>query len=153
TGRPELRAELNRSRAAELGVSAAEVVSTLRDAIEGNTDVRFRQAEHSYRVRVRLAGLREAGPQELGTIPVAHAGGAPVTLSEVASLQQDVGPTEIARKDRRRVVTVSAQLAPGYALGNVQQAAARAIARVPHVGVRLNWGGEVDEMARSTGLL
>jgi HAE1 family hydrophobic/amphiphilic exporter-1 len=50
-------------------------------------------------------------------------------------------------------VTVSAELAPGFALGNVQRAAARAIARVPRPGMGLRWGGEVDEMARSAWLL
>jgi HAE1 family hydrophobic/amphiphilic exporter-1 len=61
TGRPELRAELDRTRAAELGVTAAEVVTTLHDAIQGNTDVRYRQGQHSYDVRVQIADLREAG--------------------------------------------------------------------------------------------
>jgi HAE1 family hydrophobic/amphiphilic exporter-1 len=64
-----------------------------------------------------------------------------------------VGPTEITRTDRQRVVTVSADLAPGAALGNVQRAAAAAIERVPHPGVQIRWGGEVDDMERSAGLL
>lgn len=153
TGRPELRAELDRSRAAAAGVSAAQVVTALRDAIQGNTDIKYRQGDRTYTVRVRVAGLRHAGPQALGSLPVAHSGGAPVTLSEVATLRTDVGPTEISRKDRRRVVTVAAELAPDYALGNVQQAAARVIERLPHAGVEFHWGGEVDEMARSAGLL
>jgi HAE1 family hydrophobic/amphiphilic exporter-1 len=149
TGRPELRADLDRDRAAELGITAAEVVTALRDAIQGNTEVRFRQGQHTYDVRVQIARLREAGPRALGALTVAQRGAAPVTLAEVATLHRDVGPTEITRKDRKRVVTVSADLAPGYALGNVQRAAARAIARVRRPGIGLRWGGEVDEMARS----
>jgi HAE1 family hydrophobic/amphiphilic exporter-1 len=153
TGRPELRAELDRARAAELGVSAAQVVTALRDAIQGNTEIKYRRGDRTYDVRVRGAGLQSAGPLTLGALSVAPSEGAPVTLSEVATLHTAVGPTEISRQDRRRVVTVSAELAPDYALGNVQKAAARAIERVPHPGVQIDWGGEVDEMARSAQLL
>jgi HAE1 family hydrophobic/amphiphilic exporter-1 len=100
-----------------------------------------------------MAGLDSAGPQTLGSLPVGHSSGAPVTLAEVATLRQDVGPTEITRKDRRRVVTVSAELAPDSPLGNVQQAAARAIAPVSHPGIAVHWAGEVNEMGRSAALL
>jgi HAE1 family hydrophobic/amphiphilic exporter-1 len=157
TGRPELRAEVDRVRAAEAGVTPAQVVGALRDAVQGNTDVKYRQGERTYLVRVRIAGLRHAGAQALGHVTVGRVpsgrGDVPVPLAEVAALHPDTGPTEIERKNRRRVVTVSAELAPDYALGNVQQAASRALRRVPLAGVSLHWGGEVDEMGRSAGLL
>lgn len=153
TGRPELHADLDRARAAALGISEAQVVTALADAVQGNTDVKYRQADHTYDVRVRMAGLRAAGPETLGTLPVGHSSGPPITLAEVAALHQDVGPTEITRKNRRRVVTVMAELAPDAPLGNVQREAARIIERVPHPGVAIIWGGEVDEMGRSAGLL
>jgi HAE1 family hydrophobic/amphiphilic exporter-1 len=153
TGRPELRAEVDRARAAAAGISPAQVVSAIRDAVQGNTEVKFRQAEHTYDVRVSMAGLRSAGPDALSSLPVAPAAGAPVTLAEVAALRHDVGPTEITRKDRRRVVTISAELAPDAPLGNVQQAAAQTIASVPHPGIEVHWSGEVDDMGRSAALL
>src|SRR5207248_9116156 len=78
TGRPELRAEVDRARAAASGVTPAEVVTALRDAVQGNTEVKYRQAEHTYDVRVSMAGLRAAGPEALGSLPVAPAAGAPV---------------------------------------------------------------------------
>jgi hydrophobic/amphiphilic exporter-1 (mainly G- bacteria), HAE1 family len=153
TGRPELHGDLDRTRAAALGVSEAEVVAALRDAVQGNTDVKYRQGDHTFDVRVSMAGLQEAGPETLGALPVGHSSGAPIMLAEVATLRQDVGPTEITRTDRQRVVTVSAELAPDAPLGNVQRAAARAIERLPHPGVEIHWGGEVNEMDRSAGLL
>jgi hydrophobic/amphiphilic exporter-1 (mainly G- bacteria), HAE1 family len=104
-------------------------------------------------VRVRIAGLQHVGPQELANLTVGRSSGAPLTLGEVATLRQEVGPTEIERKNRRRVVTVSADLAPGYALGNVQRAASRVIEPLVPPGAMLHWGGDVDEMARSAGLL
>src|SRR5262249_38381040 len=121
--------------------------------VQGNTDVRYRQGERTYLMRVRIAGLRHAGPQALGHVTVGRSGDVPVPLAEVATLRPDTGPTEIERKNRRRVVTVSAELAPDYARGKVQQAASGVLRGVRRTGVGLHWGGEVDEMARSAGLL
>ena len=42
-----------------------------------------------------------------------------MTLGEVATLHQEQGPTEIRRDQRRRIVTVSGELQPGYSLGTV----------------------------------
>jgi HAE1 family hydrophobic/amphiphilic exporter-1 len=56
TGRPELHADLDRARAAALGVSAAEVVTAMRDAVQGNTDVKYRQSDHTYEVEWRSIG-------------------------------------------------------------------------------------------------
>jgi HAE1 family hydrophobic/amphiphilic exporter-1 len=153
TGRPELRAEVDRARAMAVGVTPAEVVTAVRDAVQGNTDVKYREEVHTYDVRVSMAGFKTAGPEALASLPIARSTGAPVLLAEAATLRQDVGPTEITRKDRRRVVTVSAELAPDAPLGNVQRAAARAIAPVPHPGIDVHWSGEVDEMGRSAALL
>src|SRR5207247_4934826 len=89
----------------------------------------------------------------LANLTVGHSTCAALTLGEVATLRRDVGPTEISRKNRRRVVTVTADLAPGYALGNVQRAASRVIQPLVPPGAMLHWGGDVDEMARSAGLL
>jgi HAE1 family hydrophobic/amphiphilic exporter-1 len=89
----------------------------------------------------------------LERLTVAQATGVPLTLGEVATLRQDIGPTEIQRKDRHRVITVSAELAPGYSLGVVQRAAARALEQVTPAGVTLQWAGVVDEMADSARLL
>lgn len=149
-GKPELQVVVDRERAAQLGVSLADIAATLRTAYEGNTDVKYREAGQEYAIRVRLNEAQRQRTSDLSQLVVAYVQGAPVYLSDVATIQMGEGPTKIERTNRQRRVMVTANLLPGYTPGNmrVQIDTALREANVVPPGVKVEWFGENEVMAR-----
>ena len=121
TGRPELRVDINRERAAQFGLSTAQVAQVVRGAINGIEASKYRTGEKEYDIRVRL---RQADRNSLEsvrnlTIPIPGGGNeddAPnqIPLVSVAELNPASGFGSITRIDLERVVTIEGDAAPGY---------------------------------------
>jgi HAE1 family hydrophobic/amphiphilic exporter-1 len=151
-GRPELQVRIDRDRASQLGFSTAAIAATLRNAVEGNTDTKLRLDGEEIPVRVRMArNGRPLRPSDLPDLLVATVDGRPVYLRDVAWVQPGTGPTQIDRRNRQRVVVVSANLQPGAFAGNVNQLAAQAVADLRLPGVALEFGGEAEQIAEAGG--
>ena len=148
-GKPEYQISVDRVRAAEFGLTAAQIGSAVRTAFAGNTDSKFRIAGDEWDIRVWLNKESRTKGQELEDIVVGNYMGRPVYLKDVASIVVAPAPNKVERKNRERLVTVSANLATGYRLGNVQQAINRAIADIPLGNVRVNAGGTSEMMRES----
>ena len=135
--KPELLVNIDRERAAALGVEVQEIADTLRVAVGGDDRVsRYRDetVDDAYDVELRLVGLDRrdvasisqlyvrAAPSTLrarGAAPdQAAAAIVPTRLDNVVSFQFDNAPARVDRLDRQRMVAVRANVEAGYALGN-----------------------------------
>jgi len=151
-GRPELRVRMDRERAAELGLSTAAIAGILRNAVEGSTDLKFRTGEKEVPVRIRMVrGGQPLRPEDLGDVLLAVVSGRPVYVRDVARIEPGTGPTRVDRRNRQRVVSVTANLKPGSFAGNVNQLAARAIADLRPPGVVVEFGGQAEQIAEAGG--
>jgi hydrophobe/amphiphile efflux-1 (HAE1) family protein len=116
-GKPELRVEVNRNRAADQGIAVSQIAMSLRTAMEGEEATRLRQGKDEVPVRVRLAKSDRANPQDLEHLTIWSPKG-PVQLRDIARLQRGDGPSVIEREDRERQIQIWA--APrGRALGDI----------------------------------
>ena len=127
-GQPQLRIDVDHARAAELGVSPAAVGLTVRTAFTGVVATKFQRPDGTLQdVRLQLsASAREAG-QSVEQLPLPTLSGGTVPLRQVATVTTVAGPTSIQRRDRERVISVGADLAPGVTLGEVQPALVRMV--------------------------
>jgi len=151
-GKPELKATVDRVRAAEMGLTVGQIASALRTSIEGNTDTHFREGGREYDIRVRLNEFDRYSLSDVGRVVVGSVNHSPVYLQDVAQIKQDTGPTKIERKNRQRKVSVTADIAHGYHLGNVQKVLDKKLAKEVDLGnVRLHWAGETEQMKESFG--
>jgi HAE1 family hydrophobic/amphiphilic exporter-1 len=128
--KPELRVEIDRERAADLGLRARDVGTALRILVGGAEEVsRFRdpQEGEEYDVRLRLEEEDRGRADLLDLLRIPRPTGEPVELSAVARIAPADSPSRIDRLDRRRMVSVRGGVAPGYALGD-QIAVLRGIA-------------------------
>jgi hydrophobic/amphiphilic exporter-1 (mainly G- bacteria), HAE1 family len=136
---------LDRTRAADAGVSVQDAAMAVRNAFEGNTTAKFREGGEEYDIRVRYDELDRPASALRGHEHLAHVRrAAPVELRNVASVSAGQGPTKIERKNRMRLVTVGANLAPGFATGSVSQQITEAIKGIDTTGVTVGFGGEVQ---------
>jgi HAE1 family hydrophobic/amphiphilic exporter-1 len=111
-GKPELRVEINRQRAADLGVRVQDIATSLNVLVGGQNVTTFDVGEDQYDVTLRaVEGFRTTaeGVQRM-TVPSSKRG--VVDISEVVSLVPSTGPSAIERLDRERQVTLSSNLAP-----------------------------------------
>ncbi len=152
-GRPELQVQVDRLRATSMGLSTGMVAATLRTAIQGATDTKFRTGGQEYDIRVRLPEAQRQAPEDVANILIASPDGRPIYVKDVAEVTLATGPTQISRRDRQRMVVVSASLAPGYFFGNAQRDITRRIADVPLTGVALQWSGQAEQLSESSGQL
>ncbi len=145
--KPEVQVVLNRERVAQFGLSVQQVAQALRDAIEGNIETKFRENGEQYDIRVQYNQLNRASVADVGSVIVATKNGQPIRISDVAQTLEGRGPTKIDRKNRQRQITVSAYLAPGLVIGNMQQKIDPVIQKLSFGKAKYKWGGEANTLA------
>jgi len=122
--RPEIVVRPDMRRAAERGVTTAAIGEVLRVATSGDFDAEVARLNLDNRqvyIRVRIA---DAARQDIDTLANLRVRGRDdlVPLSSIASVSMESGPSQIDRYDRRRYVTVNADLG-GMPLGAALAAA------------------------------
>lgn len=116
--KPELRAVIDRDRAANLGVSTSDIADALRVMVGGDERVtRFRDESmnEDYDVQVRLKQEDRDRPELISRLYVPRQSGGLVRLDNVVNLVPTTTPSRIDRLDRQRQVSLRAAVAPGYA--------------------------------------
>jgi HAE1 family hydrophobic/amphiphilic exporter-1 len=119
TGKPEIRISIDRDRAADLGVSVADVASTLRMLVAGVKASSFAEHGEEYDIRLRAAPeyRKDMTGIALMTVPSRKYGTVPLT--SVVTTSEGTGPSQVNRLSRQRQVTFMANVAPGHGESDV----------------------------------
>ncbi|MFM2221853.1 MAG: hypothetical protein RLZZ78_110 [Armatimonadota bacterium] len=145
--KPEVRIVLDRRRAADYGMTVQQVAGVLRDAIEGNIESKLRLDGEQFDIRIQYQNLDRSSVSDVGNVIVGYRNGQSVRVRDISRIYEDRGPTKIDRRNRLRQVTVSAYLAPGKVIGNMQQAIDPQLATLNFGRATYSWGGEANTMA------
>ncbi|MEM8798594.1 MAG: efflux RND transporter permease subunit [Pseudomonadota bacterium] len=115
---PQLSVEIDRNRAADLGVSIQTIGQTLETMLGGRRVTTFVDRGEEYDVIVRASDQDRQSPSDLAGIFVRSAQSQQlIPLSNLVKLTEMAGSGELRRFNRIRALTVSANLADGYPLG------------------------------------
>ena len=117
-GKPELGVTVGRSKASDLGVSVADVAETLRVLVGGEKVSAFDDGGEQYDVYLRARPEDRADEASLRRFNVPSNRLGAVPLEDVTSFRTGVGPSEIRRLNRRRQVTIMANMNPGFSSQN-----------------------------------
>ncbi len=112
-GKPELRAEIDRDRAADLGVRVGDVANALNALVAGQEISTFNVGTDQYNVRLRALGQYRTTAEGLQQISISSSKGGTVTLDKVVKFSPGSGPSAIDRLNRQRQVTLSSNVRPG----------------------------------------
>lgn len=116
--KPQILVDIDRVRAADLGVSVATVGRTLETMLGSRKVTTFIDDGEEY--PVILEGIKEASrtPNDMTNIYVRSGRtGDLIPLSSLVTLRETASPSRLNRFNRLRAITISANLAPGYELG------------------------------------
>jgi multidrug efflux pump subunit AcrB len=121
-GKPEILATVDRGKAGQLGVSIANLSSTLRLLVGGADVSSYNEGGEQYDIHLRSEEAYRNSEEALNLLSVPSTKGPPVSLSNVVTFQRNEGPAEINRANRRRQVTITANPAPGFGESQIQEA-------------------------------
>jgi hydrophobic/amphiphilic exporter-1 (mainly G- bacteria), HAE1 family len=155
-GKPETNIEVDRAKAADLGVSLGSIAMTARLALEGDVVAKFREGDRDYDVRLQLT------PEDRRSLATVNELNVPVTgrkmgaamaagprmlkIGEVAKINSGSGPATIERMNRQRQIILMSNTAD-RSLGEVVadlEAMTGPIAQANNV--RFVFGGQTKNM-------
>ncbi len=115
-GKPQYGVTVDRAKAADLGVSVADVARTLRLLVAGDKVSDYNENGEQYEVHIRAEAEYRNNIDELKLVTIPSMMRAPVPLGDVVRFEEGTGPSQINRLNRAREVTVLANLAPNMSL-------------------------------------
>jgi multidrug efflux pump len=114
---PDLRVQIDRARAADLGVPIEDIGKTLELMFGEKQISSFVNKGEEYYVIMRAREQDRAAASDLSNTFVRSAGGELVPLSAFVSLRETAAPQNLNRFDRLRSITIQGSLAPGVSIG------------------------------------
>jgi HAE1 family hydrophobic/amphiphilic exporter-1 len=112
-GKPEVRVQIDRARAADLGVKVGDIAQALNVLVAGQEVSTFNEGTDQYEVRVRATGQSRTSPEALANLFVQSSKTGWTNLSNVVRVEEGTGPSAIDRLNRQRQVTLFGNVRPG----------------------------------------
>lgn len=150
-GKPEISVYIDRDKAADLGVDVATIAETINILISGEVDItKFKDEKKGrrYDLRVRLDKEYRSDPDDIGKIYVRAKDGRLIQLSNLVSFKESGGSSIINRIDRRRAVTIFANL-EGKTLGEAKDELDGISVKVLTAGYSGTYRGQADMMGEA----
>jgi HAE1 family hydrophobic/amphiphilic exporter-1 len=146
--RPELAVQIDRPKAALFGLNTTSVASTIRTNVAGTTAAYFRQGGYEYPIVVRLREDERRLATDVNDIMVSTTSGTLLPVKNLMTIESQLGPNEINRKNQERMIEVGAE--PEIPLSEAVQ---RVSERLPEInrpqGFSVGFGAEVEQQART----
>ena len=151
--KPELLIEVDRDRAADLGVAVDQVARTVETMLGGRNVTRYKRGSDQYDVIVQTVAAGRATPDDIEKLFVRTRNDTMVPLSSLVKVRESVAARELNHFNQRRSVTITANLAPNYALGEALSFMDTTAAKILEPGFATELNGVSREFRASSGAL
>ena len=151
--KPEIFIEVDRARAADMGVAVDSVARTVETMLGGRVVTRYKRDAEQYDVLVQTAERGRATPEDIEKLFVRGRNETMVPLSSLVKVREAVSPRELNHFNQRRSVAITAGLAPGYSLGEALPFMEETATRVLPAGYATELNGVSREFRASAGAL
>ncbi len=151
--KPELRIEVERDKAADLGVSVEVVAKAIETLLGGRNVTRYKRDAEQYDVIVQTAASGRTTPDDIDRIYVRGRNDAMIPLSALVKVRESVSPRELNHFGQRRSVSITASLSGDYSLGEALRFMDATAAKVLKTGYSTDLNGTSREFKNSQGAL
>ncbi|WP_234086189.1 efflux RND transporter permease subunit [Azonexus sp. R2A61] len=151
--KPELSVVVRRDKAVDVGTPIETIGRTLESALGGRQVTRFKRDGEQYDVIVQIADTDRRNPEDIRDIYVRGRNDTMISLDNLLDVKETVSPRELNHFGQRRAVTITANLAPGYTLGEALTAMDGVAERVLKAGYSVDYNGQSREFRQSSSSL
>jgi HAE1 family hydrophobic/amphiphilic exporter-1 len=168
---PELRIDVDREKAANLGLDMSTITSTLKTYIQGSTATKYREKGETYDIYVRLEDFSRTKLEDIDNLSIvaplpedntpfeeiealASSQGVSrkqIKLSNIAKIYETSAPDKIERKNRERMLRVQCNAykrSSGKIVDDLKKEVSKIV--LPE-GIIINIGGEAEEQKKAFG--
>ena len=150
SGKPEVRLEIDRATAADLGVRVGDVSQALNTLVAGQEATTYNEGSEQYEVWVRAINNYRTDIEGLGRMIVPSSKLGWVSLDRLVKVSQGTGPSSIERTNRQRQVTLLANTKPGGSAASITSEIDRFVAQLQlPPGYRTGYVGQSKEMGKA----
>jgi len=136
---PQLWADIDRTKARQLGVPVTDVFDTMQIYLGSLYANDFNKFGRTYSVRVQADAPYRARAEDIGLLKVRSATGEMVPLSAVMNIKPSFGPERAMRYNGYLSADINGGPAPGYSSGQAQDAVKRIAAETLPAGISFEW--------------
>ena len=148
--KPQISLSVNRNRAADLGVSMEDIGHTLETMMGSRRVTTYIDRGEEYDVILQGRDEDRREPSDLAGLYVrSERSGALIPLSSLIEISEDAAPRDLSRYNRMRAITISANLAPGYSLGQALDFLEKTAREALPETARIDYKGESLEFKRT----
>ncbi|HET6224291.1 MAG TPA: efflux RND transporter permease subunit [Dongiaceae bacterium] len=151
--KPELKVEVNRDKVSNMGIEVEDVGRTLETMLGGRQVTRFKFEGKQYDVIVKTSDDARRTPDAMTIMYVRGASGEMVPLSNLVTVRESVAPRALNHFNKLRAATITANLAPGYTLGESLAYLEDAAKRVLPLSAQTDYSGMSREFKESSASL
>jgi len=151
--KPELRIDIDREKAADLGVSVEVVAKALETMLGGRNVTRYKRDAEQYDVIVQVQSNGRTTPEDIDRIQVRGRNDVMIPLSALVKVRESVSPRELNHFGQRRSVSITANLSPDYSLGQALTFMDQTAAKILKSGYTTDLNGTSREFRASQGAL
>lgn len=146
-GQPELQVKINRERCAYYQTTVGEVAEVLQFALQGDNSTKYKSGETEYDINVILDKKFRQSSENVSRILITNHLGQQIQVSQVADIFYGKGPNQISRKDRSRIISISANFDAAIPLNTITKHINAEIKKesIPK-DVTVFFGGEAESM-------
>ena len=151
--KPEISLEVDRERAADLGIPVETIARAVETAMGGRSVTQYKREGEKYDVVVQTEAKNRNTPMDVEKIFVRGRADTMVPLSALVKMKEVVVPRELNHFAQRRSVTFTANLAPTYSLGQALTFMKGVTGKVLKTGYSTDVNGNSREFVQSSGSL
>ncbi|MDP4213769.1 MAG: CusA/CzcA family heavy metal efflux RND transporter [Bacteroidota bacterium] len=150
-GQPELDIDLNQSRMALYGVSAADANAVIEMAIGGKAATQLYEGVRRFDIRIRFPEEFRSSETDIGNLLVPTSGGSKVPVREIADISLKTGPCLIFRDDNERYSAIKFSIA-GRDMGSTIKEAQEKVDELVKLkrGYNMVWQGDFENQQRAS---
>ena len=151
--KPELKIEVDRDKAADLGVSVDAVARAIETMLGGRQVTRYKREGEQFDVIVQTQATGRDTPDDIEKIFVRGRNETMIPLATLVKVREAVSPRELNHFSQRRSATITANLAADYSLGQALEFLDTTAAKVLKPGYSTDLNGTSREYRNSQGSL
>lgn len=152
--KPQLRVTVDRDKVQALGINEEQIARTLETLLGGRRVTQFKLNGKQYEVVVQVDKPDRASPSDMRGIYLRANDGSLVQMENVVRIEETVAPRELNHFNKLRSATITANVAPGYTMGDGLTFMTDAARRILPPGILIDFDGQSREFRNtSSGII